>query len=212
MLRGLILAAGEGTRLASIAAPFHKPLMVVNGRSIVSAAVDELKKVDAYDVTVVVAPQNASAVCHVTDGRVDNYVVQPKAISPVDAVDRAMRLYSPHDEIILLMGDNIFGEHDVPRVAHSATHAAVGGRVMPKLDAQRFTRQLEDGTWVEGEDDRGNAQMRVWLGPVMFTAEQWEFARRHEGTSIGRMFNYMQDSLTFVETTSSDLGLPEMYA
>lgn len=211
MLRGLILAAGEGSRLASIAAPFHKPLMVVNGKSIVSAATLELHRIGVDDVTIVVAPQNASAICHVTDGRVDNYIIQPKAVGPVDAVARAMRLYAPQDEIILLMGDNIFGADDVRSVANAPSDVAVGGRVLPKPDAQRFTRQLPSGEWIEGEDDRGAQEMRVWLGPVKFTTEQWTQAWHPDAVSIGRMFNDMTTP-TFVPTTSSDLGLPEMYA
>jgi GTP:adenosylcobinamide-phosphate guanylyltransferase len=63
----VILAAGRGARLNGIAAPFHKPLLIVNGMplivQLVRAAHATFRGSDeTARVVVVVAPENAQAI------------------------------------------------------------------------------------------------------------------------------------------------------
>jgi CTP:molybdopterin cytidylyltransferase MocA len=70
MIDIIILAAGRGSRLAGVMPPYMKPLMTVNGESILVKLIKEATaavfNVTASDdrVTVVTAPENTMPIAH----------------------------------------------------------------------------------------------------------------------------------------------------
>lgn len=214
-MRGIILAAGEGARLGDTVPPFHKPLIVVNGRTLVGAAAGALQSL-VTSVTVVVSPANASAICHVTNGYVDQYIVQPEPIGPGDALRRAL-VTMPGETAIVLMGDNTVTPHDIVAVRDHDGVNTIGGQRMGYPEALRFTRYFSDkNEWYEGpqRDDEHYTRVSstfVWLGPVKINVDQFMAAWRDARTlKIGPAFNHMTHRPVPVPVQCEDIGVPEV--
>ena len=211
MLRAIILAAGAGTRLKGFVPPYHKPLLIVNGKSLVSAAVQAVRDI-VDDIVVVVAPQNAEPIVHVVHalGASVRYVIQPEANGPAEALDLGLEGLRLPDQAIVLMGDNTVNRTDIEEiVAQYADDNVICGRYMGYPEATRFTRVLADDTWHEGPprpDHDLTRDVFVWLGPIKINVGDW-FATPNKKNLIGPRFNYMNTQL--FEVDCSDIGVPE---
>ena len=99
-LAGVIMAAGEGTRMKSNT---PKPLHKVCGKEMVRYPVDLLKEAGADRVVVVVSPQNRMAIESVLGGSVE-YAVQPSRDGTGGAVACCAALLKGQAERLLVMG------------------------------------------------------------------------------------------------------------
>ena len=211
MLRAIILAAGAGTRLKGFVPPYHKPLLIENGKSLVSAAVQAVRDI-VDDIVVVVAPQNAEPIVHVVHalGASVRYVIQPEANGPAEALELGLEGLQPSDQAIVLMGDNTVNRTDIEEiVARYADDNVICGRHMSYPEATRFTRVLADDTWHEGPPLPGHDLTKdafVWLGPIKINVGDW-LATPNKKNLIGPRFNYMRTQL--FEVDCSDIGIPE---
>lgn len=216
MIRAIILAAGEGARLGSSVPPFHKPLIVVNGKTLIGSAAYAVQGI-VDSVTVVVSPTNAAGIVHVTKGLVDQYIVQPEPIGPGDALRRAMEgLDDKYDSMLVLMGDNTVDSVDVHNIvgAQGESINVIGTRAVGYPEALRFTRMV-NGEWYEGfarEDERYDrtSAARVWLGPILMNVEEfrkaWAEART---TMIGPAFKFLRTPPINIDVNCEDIGIPE---
>lgn len=138
----VILAAGRNQRLQHIVPPYHKPFIVVNGRSVLAHAIDWPYR--AYGgtavnrwtgrVIVVCAPENALQTAHVINGRA-MLIVQPEARGPGDALWHGLQLVrSPR--VLVLMGDNITDDKDLQKFYCSRVHSGDLGTV--KIGVQQL--------------------------------------------------------------------------
>lgn len=214
-MRGIILAAGEGARLGDTVPPFHKPLIVVNGKTLVGAAVDALQSRMTH-ITVVVSPTNAAAICSVTNGRVHQYIVQPEPIGPGDALRRAL-VTMPGETAVVVMGDNTVTAEDIDAVMDCHGANVVGGRMIQYPEALRFTRYFADmKVWHEGPKrsdehyDRMSSAF-VWLGPIRIDVDEYFAAWKDTHTAkIAPAFNYMAHRPVPVSVQCEDIGIPEV--
>lgn len=230
----IVLAAGKGSRLEGVMAPYHKPLMVVNGRPIIWTAVHHALQVGANQVTVVVAPENALPISQVLDVEPEwdhkvQLLVQKRPKGPGDALYKALKIAhagSPtRSKTLVLMGDNVSSFADVQKI-NQIPDFAVGVQYFSAEEAIRFTRwDYGRRRWVEGEDiDPLNevdstGMIACWVGPfvcpsnIMMSALEVLYRGTPAGkeVKIGPAFNYMSDlEPKFINTTTVDIGTPEM--
>jgi GTP:adenosylcobinamide-phosphate guanylyltransferase len=232
----VVLAAGRGARLNGIAAPFHKPLLIVNGLPLIVQLVRAAHAVfhdsdETGRVIVVVAPENAQAISAVLSAHElfdVQYVLQPLSHGPGDALRRG--LVSAQDgPVLVLMADNVISQATLERVVDEATPYAVGCVDMPPQDAARFTRY----NWAScGWDERVpivadhiskiTNTVTCWVGPLIIDrAKALEELSHHllvtppgEEILIGPNLRFLippNVGYEMVEVDVTDIGLPEMW-
>lgn len=214
----VILAAGRGSRLEGISAPYFKPLLVINGMPLIRSAV-ELSQRFAENIIIVAAPENAAPINHVAPQEA-HMVIQRRANGPGDALYAGLRLCTS-EYVIVLMADNVISPDDMQRVANQKGNA-VGVSWLAAEEAERFTRIRSNGVWVEKvpvtEDDILESNMvSCWVGPIKMNVEEIREAIRYwaqtqpvhnDNIPIGPLFNLISD-VTPVEVSCIDIGVPE---
>lgn len=211
----IILAGGKGSRLNGLAAKYHKPLLVVNGKPLIRNAVLAAEEFVDH-IFVVVAPANAMPICDVLEDLDCTVLVQRKANGPGDALLTAARL-STAEKILVLMADNVLTMHDVKRVLDSG-YAAAGTRLMSPDEAARFTWYSESTqSWVEksapvGLDAHGDVV--CWVGPLVINRMQCVevlVANRSEGELLIGPYLTKMGVDTGVTVDTYDIGTLEMW-
>jgi bifunctional N-acetylglucosamine-1-phosphate-uridyltransferase/glucosamine-1-phosphate-acetyltransferase GlmU-like protein len=232
----VILAAGRGARLNGIAAPFHKPLLIVNGMplivQLVRAAHATFRGSDeTARVVVVVAPENAQAISAVLSAHElfdVQYVLQPLAHGPGDALRRGL-VAAQDGRTLVLMADNVISQATLERVVDEATPYAVGCVDMPPQDAARFTRyNWQTSGWdervpvVDDHISKITNMVTCWVGPLIIDrAKALDELNCHlpgklpgEEILIGPNLRFLIPSnvgYEMVEVDVTDIGLPEMW-
>lgn len=219
----VILAAGKGERLDGVMAPYHKPLMVINGRPIVQQAVDFGLQLGGH-VIVVVAPENAAPISHVLGDRPVHMVVQRRANGPGYALATGLML--AEGKVMVLMGDNVSTFADVMRVADAQSYG-VGVQLVDREDAIRFTYWRHgDQTWAEKirpaqPDLDPSGMVLAWVGPLTVdrdtALEYYRDSQEHDarGDAIGPAIPCLVPngkSHTAVSVGTYDIGVPEALA
>lgn len=211
----VILAAGRGARLEGVAAPFWKPLTVVDGIPLLVSLV-QAAAVNDGPVIVVASPENVLPICQVLgsnnlDSAID-VVVQPTPAGPGDAFLRAASLL--HDPTMVLAADNVISEEDMLRC--HGDRFVIGTRLIRKQrEAERFTLVNEDGHVTEDENvlpmKWNDGMWRAWLGPIVVDPRELAYAINHVNWSgeakIGKALDIV-GSPTLVEVDVRDVGSP----
>lgn len=235
----VILAAGKGSRLDGIMPPFHKPLLVVNGKPLIRQAVELAMRCVDGRVTVVVAPENALPICQVLDGpgmgKVD-VIVQRSMLGPGVSLRTGLR-HSTAGETLVLLADNVLTFADIDKIV-KAQGNAVGVSMLDASEAERFTRAraVEPGDvtagdgkvvttrtdieWVEKvpvieADLFDHGMATCWVGPIKVNTTEMERAIT-DWMSQGRKeevpIGPLFNRLSYITTvpvTSIDIGVPE---
>jgi bifunctional N-acetylglucosamine-1-phosphate-uridyltransferase/glucosamine-1-phosphate-acetyltransferase GlmU-like protein len=224
----VILAAGKGSRLEGVMAPYHKPLMVVNGRPIIWTAVHHALQVGANLVTVVVAPENALPISQVLMGQGTDFtnrlqlLVQQRPDGPGDALYRGLRIAhkgSPtRAKTLVLMGDNVTSFADIQKI-NQYPDFAIGVQYMDIEEAGRFTfYRHTESRWVEGltpdsRDMDATGMVTCWVGPFVCPSDLMMSAlenlrRDNIGEwKIGPAFNHVGGlEAAQVATQTTDIG------
>lgn len=221
----IILAAGRGSRLKGIAPPYHKPLMVVDGKPLILGALEVAHRVRTSSTVVVVAPENALPICQLIDDAGADYsdvrvVVQRNSRGPGAAFIEGWRASDRTETTMLLMGDNTFDNAEVNTVCNKASHdrVVVGGRwVLPGDLLTRFTRVHGSGVgarFAEGdlfENEPPNPFL--WCGPLVLNGKALcdvlMGIEKHEAVpelKLGRYLGYLEANVHLVEVSSKDVG------
>jgi len=180
----VLLAAGRGTRLSSMAAPFSKPLLPVNGRPVVAyAAQAAVPFVD--EIIVVAHPTTLAQVMAAvlegirSDPRPLIAAVQSEPRGVADAIDVGLAELTDDRPLVVLCGDNIVESQDVGTAlncvqrddgGHSPIQLAWTYKEFEPRIARRFA------VWSPGPSGRGmlvekpaHPPSRVcWCGPLAF--------------------------------------------
>lgn len=224
----IILAAGKGSRLNGITAPYMKPLLVVNGKPIIRHAIERAKQVTTGRVIVVAAPENALAITQIiVAAGLDQYVtivLQMRPGGPGEAVLIGMRLVTS-SKVLILMGDNVTSTGDIVSVidATADDSSAVGVTANVKHDdAERFTWYHKNVGWREkinpAEENLHETELvSAWCGPICMDRATFIQAlnrlhvieeAQHPEKSIGKAFNFVHN-VRLVPVSTIDIGVPE---
>jgi bifunctional N-acetylglucosamine-1-phosphate-uridyltransferase/glucosamine-1-phosphate-acetyltransferase GlmU-like protein len=228
----VILAAGKNERLEGVCAPYHKPLLVVNGRSLIGRLLDQLMPhlSSTSTVAVVVAPSNVGPIVDILRTHVRRaqlidfkqlvFIVQPDAGGPGQALALGLGTlgyYFNDGRVAVLCADNLIDDDDARRVyvadaQHNGGELVVCGAQLSFNDAKRFTRYHHE-KFYEHEEIEGALPDRlfVWLGPLI--GQRRELCRifnssssRTAPTSIGRALNQYTNNVVEANVHAVDVG------
>lgn len=113
-MKGLILAAGLGTRLRPITSLSPKPIISVANRPLIYYAVDNLVEAGIRDIGIVVSPATHESIQAVLEHHpVANYtfITQDPPLGLAHAV-KVARDFLNDDDFVMYLGDNLF-EHGI---------------------------------------------------------------------------------------------------
>ena len=114
-MKGLILAAGLGTRLRPITSLRPKPIIDVANRPLIHYAVDNLLEVGVHDIGVVVSPDTRDdlkrTLASYEDRASFTFIVQDPPEGLAHAV-KVARTFLADDPFVMYLSDNLF-EHGV---------------------------------------------------------------------------------------------------
>lgn len=175
---GLILAAGQNVRLQSVLPAGFKPLMLVNGKTLVRHAYDHLSlDWSAEDTVVVVNPTNAGPIAQILDhGNDDRHLhmaVQYRPTDVVDAIRIGTRMLPDSEVTVIVCADNMFellpGFDTMSVVDRSCEQPSVATRRIQKPESERFTR-IVCGAPISANiklDDPYEEDELCWVGPLV---------------------------------------------
>lgn len=154
-MKGIILAAGRGTRLYPMTKPVCKPLLPVYDKPLIYYPLSLLIQAGIRDVLVIVPPgeeDTFSALLHDGShlGMSIHYAVQPKPRGIADALLIGQKFVGT-DSVCLVLGDNIF--------YHETFSGVMADAAKPSQGATVFGYYVEDPRpfGVVELDEAGNA-------------------------------------------------------
>jgi glucose-1-phosphate thymidylyltransferase len=110
-MKGVILAAGQGTRLRPVTLTMPKPLVPVANKALIVYAIDVLKEAGLQDIGIVVNDLKSPIVQQLGDGAQLGvhleYIVQERQLGLAHAIGLA-RDFVGDDAFCVFLGDNIF--------------------------------------------------------------------------------------------------------
>ncbi|WP_041658495.1 glucose-1-phosphate thymidylyltransferase [Marinithermus hydrothermalis] len=147
-MKGLILAAGRGTRLRPLTHTRPKPAIRVAGRPIIHYAVENLTRSGITEIGVVVSPDTAKDIRLALNGFKDarlTYIVQEESQGLAHAV-RVAREWLGDSPFVMYLGDNLF-EHGVARFvkAFQQDEADAVIALVPVENPQQFGVAVVEG-------------------------------------------------------------------
>ncbi|MCW5938264.1 MAG: NTP transferase domain-containing protein [Fimbriimonadaceae bacterium] len=148
-MKGVVLAAGKGTRLYPITKVVAKPLLPIANRMTLEYAFDRLKECGISEVCVVVGENEEQLRRALGDGsafglRLD-YVRQPEAKGLAHAVGFA-KDFVGGDDFVLYLGDAMYGDSLKPHVDRFKESGCANlNLVKPVDDPRRFGVANVDG-------------------------------------------------------------------
>jgi len=117
-VQGVVLAAGEGTRMRPLTYTRPKVMLPVANKPILEHLIIELKKAGLEEVVLVVGYRDETIRQHFGDGNslgIDiKYVTQRKQLGTANALKSASHLLE--DEFLMLNGDAIVNSEDIKKV------------------------------------------------------------------------------------------------
>ena len=132
-MKGIILAAGRGTRLYPMTRPVCKPLLPVYDKPLVYYPLSVLIQAGIREVLVIVPPGEADTFTALLGdgsqlGMSIRYTVQPVARGIADALLIGGEFLNG-DDVCLVLGDNIFWSLDLEQTLRRAARENRGGTV-----------------------------------------------------------------------------------
>lgn len=132
-MKGIVLAAGRGTRLYPMTRPVCKPLLPVYDKPLIYYPLSVLMQAGISDVLVIVPPGEEGAFSALLGngshlGMHIAYAVQPVARGIADAL-LIGESFVGEDDVCLVLGDNIFDQPDFPKTLKKAVEENVGATV-----------------------------------------------------------------------------------
>ncbi len=148
-MKGLILAAGRGTRLRPLTHTRPKPVIRVAGRPIIHYAIENLRAVGIREIGVVVSLDTRKDIQHTLDEFDDldiTYLVQEEPQGLAHAVMVA-RKWLADDAFLMYLGDNLFHEGLAAFIRHfEALHPAAVIALTPVESPGQFgVAEMENG-------------------------------------------------------------------
>ena len=132
-MKGILLAAGKGTRLYPMTRPVCKPLLPVYDKPLIYYPLAILMQAGISDILVIVPPGEEAAFSALLGngsqfGLNIYYAVQPVARGIADAL-RIGESFAGNDRVCLVLGDNIFYALTLERTLKKAAELETGATV-----------------------------------------------------------------------------------
>lgn len=153
-MKGIILAGGKGTRLFPVTLALCKQLLPVYDKPMIYYPLATLMQAGIRDILILSTPEDVLTFRHLLGdgsqlGLALSYAVQEKP----EGIAQALILGAPFigsDSVGLILGDNIFYGHDLPRVLTPCLSLKKGARI--------FGYEVKDPTryGVAAFDKKGN--------------------------------------------------------
>lgn len=160
-MKGLILAAGRGTRLRPLTLRRTKPLLPLANQPLIAYALQKLLYAGIFEIGVVAGDNEAelrTGLSHIP-ARI-TYIRQPEPLGLAHAVGCA-RAFCGADDFVLLFCDNLFGEPLSLALAHwtalTARHPGAGALIhtIEAADPRAFgVAEVDDDGFVTGLEEK----------------------------------------------------------
>lgn len=112
MLKALVLAGGQGTRLRPLTYTRPKQLVPVAGRPVLHYVMDQLANADIHDVGVILSPETGSQIQKALEENPWNhhftYILQEKPLGLAHAV-KVAQSFLADSPFVMYLGDNLIG-------------------------------------------------------------------------------------------------------
>lgn len=210
----VILAAGRNDRLAGHVPAYMKPLLVVNGKTLVMHIISALGMCER--IIVVASPDNVKQLVDVVSSeRPDvRFVVQPQADGPAEALSLGLEV-ATSAYTLLACGDNVIPfDHWSKLLAEDRPkeyEVIVSTRYLPGREVRRFTYFFHDEVLEKEDPPVLDTTYQAWIGPVVFrTNDLRDIMRECKPESLSDILRkYEPDLRRFVVGNCSDIGIPE---
>lgn len=194
----IVLAGGRGTRLVPLAPEFEKPIYPINGRPLVTWALEFARQFGARSNVVVTNPRTHDRVVKLATGYLPTVAVtQEEPTGVVDALRLALDAIPRNSEprrVLVLCADNTFHPdgawlREVVDSARAGLFVAVRD-VLSTTVAAALTRVQP----VSGTLERSSAASSTlcWLGPLVADLQElrrYQPKRRRSQTTIENWLN-----------------------
>lgn len=110
---GILLAGGEGTRLAPLTTLYNKHMVPIRNKFIIDYSIETIKQAGITNLTVILGGQHfAQVVSHLKDGSQHglkiNYCYQNEPKGIAHAINLCQRFVADDDKFVVMLGDNLF--------------------------------------------------------------------------------------------------------
>ena len=133
-MKGIILAAGKGTRLYPATKAAVKPLLPVYDKPLIYYSIAVLLQADIRDILVIIPPgEEAGFKGLLGDGSQMGVHIEYKVQSVARGIADAFLVgeeFIGTDDVCLVLGDNIFHHHDLEEMLTSAVQSLEGAVVL----------------------------------------------------------------------------------
>ena len=223
-MKVIIMAGGKGTRIASIANDIPKPMIPVNGKTILEYQIDCLKKNNLTEITLVIGHLGEKIKDYFGDGlRFGCQISYYTETEPLGTAGALFKLNKLNEDFILLNGDIIF-DLDFRRMIdfHRQKKSSVTLAVHPNnhpFDSSiiQTNSNCEVTGWLNKEDERTYYKNLVNAGIHIISPSFLEnFSLTKEKVDLDRdlLKPSIQSGCIFAYHTPEyikDMGTPERY-
>lgn len=175
-MKGIILAAGKGTRLYPMTKPVCKPLLPVYDKPLIYYSVDILMKAGIKDILIIIPPGEEDTFRKLLGsgqqlGINISYAVQTVARGIADAFIVGEEFIGT-DDVCLVLGDNVFYHPDfadvLKSIAKTNTGATVFGYYVEDPRPFGVIEFAEDGTAISIEEKPANPKSNYIIPGLYF--------------------------------------------
>lgn len=226
----VILAAGKNTRLQGIIPAYHKPLLVVNGETLLVRLVRQAQDLMSKGnrLILVVSPFNCQAIMDLMRASLSNeqrasivYMCQDADATFADTLLTALSFSQKSEKVLLMCGDNYISDNDWSVFVNTcpAQGYPVATWISSSMEqTNRFAKVLPVSghiTSAPSEDSMRNddGDFLCWLGPIVIqpalTQTRLKRQERRDVVADALTAGGPEKHFFPVELNVQDIGVPD---
>ncbi|MDP4098482.1 sugar phosphate nucleotidyltransferase [Paenibacillus sp. P96] len=144
-MKGVILAGGKGTRLLPLTSIVNKHLLPVGKYPMIMYGIERLRQAGVTEIMLIIGKQSAGLYTDLLGsgsryGVELTYRIQEEAGGIAEALMLAKNFFKPREQLVVLLGDNLFTDDLLPVIQRFQKQPAGSARVLLKEveDARRY--------------------------------------------------------------------------